>query len=78
MRPNPQETADLVTLTEEILNGKFRFFPVCISRCKLLALEIIWIIYWGFQISLKLSAPFNVYAKAFQAPDVTPFPNQFM
>ena len=26
MRPNPQETADLVTLTEEILNGKLPFF----------------------------------------------------
>ena len=26
MRPNPQETADLVTLTEEILNGKLPLF----------------------------------------------------
>ena len=26
MWPNPQETADLVTITEEILNGKLRFF----------------------------------------------------
>ena len=25
MRPNPQETADFVTFTEEILNGKFHF-----------------------------------------------------
>ena len=25
MRPNPQETANLVTFTEEILNGKLRF-----------------------------------------------------
>ena len=25
MWPNPLETADLVTFTEEILNGKFRF-----------------------------------------------------
>ena len=25
MRPNPQETVDLVTLTEEILNGKLHF-----------------------------------------------------
>ena len=25
MWPNPQETADLVTFTEEILNEKFRF-----------------------------------------------------
>ena len=26
MRPDPQETADLVTFTEEILNGKLHFF----------------------------------------------------
>ena len=25
MSPNPKETADLVTLTEEILNGKLHF-----------------------------------------------------
>ena len=25
MSPNPQETADLVTFTEEILNGKLHF-----------------------------------------------------
>ena len=25
MRPNPQESADLVTFTEEILNGKLHF-----------------------------------------------------
>ena len=25
MQPNPQETADLVTFTEEILNGKLHF-----------------------------------------------------
>ena len=28
MRPNPQETADLVTFTEEILNGKLTFCTV--------------------------------------------------
>ena len=25
MKPNPQETADLVTFTKEILNGKLHF-----------------------------------------------------
>ena len=25
MRPDPEETADLVTFTEEMLNGKFHF-----------------------------------------------------
>ena len=30
MGPNPQETTDLVTFTEEILNGKFHFLcSVC-------------------------------------------------
>ena len=28
MRPNPQETADLVTFTEEIHNGKLHFYAV--------------------------------------------------
>ena len=28
MRPNPQETADLVTFTEEIYNGKLHFCAV--------------------------------------------------
>ena len=26
MWPNPKEIADLVTFTEEVLNGKFQFF----------------------------------------------------
>ena len=29
MWPSPQETVDLVTFTEEILNGKFQFFLQC-------------------------------------------------
>ena len=29
MWPNPKETSDLVTFTEEILNGKFHFFVQC-------------------------------------------------
>ena len=29
MAPNPQETADLVTFTEEIRNGKHPFFVQC-------------------------------------------------
>ena len=28
MWPNPQETADLVTFTEQIINGKLYFFAV--------------------------------------------------
>ena len=30
MRPNPQFTADLVTFTEEILNGKIHFCAVSV------------------------------------------------
>ena len=29
MRPNPQEIADLVAFTEEILDGKVHFFVQC-------------------------------------------------
>ena len=29
MRPNPQETENLVTFTEEILTGKLNFFVQC-------------------------------------------------
>ena len=32
MSANPQDTADLVTFTEEILNGKLHFFEQCKSR----------------------------------------------
>ena len=31
MWPNPQQTADLVTFTEEILNGKLKF--LCSDNC---------------------------------------------
>ena len=31
MRPNPQETADLVTFTEEIHNGKFYFLCIVVG-----------------------------------------------
>ena len=31
MRPNPQFTADLVTFTEEILNGKLHFLCIEIT-----------------------------------------------
>ena len=32
MWPNPQETVDLVTFTEEILNEKLHFFVQCIDE----------------------------------------------
>ena len=35
MWPNPQETAQLVTVTEEILNGKLHF--LCIDSMRLYA-----------------------------------------
>ena len=34
MWPNPQETADLVTFTEEILNGKLHFLCSDTSKIK--------------------------------------------
>ena len=36
MRPNPEETADLITFTEEILNGKLHFLcsdHIVITAC---------------------------------------------
>ena len=33
MLPNPQVNADLVTFTEEILNGKLHFFVQCVFPC---------------------------------------------
>ena len=33
MWPNPQDTADLVTFTEEILNGKLHFCAVSGNMC---------------------------------------------
>ena len=33
MRPNPQETADLVTFTEEIINGKLHFLCSVSDQC---------------------------------------------
>ena len=36
MWPNSQDTADLVTLTEEILNGKLYFMSSVISTCVIL------------------------------------------
>ena len=39
MWPNPQETADLVTYTEEILNGKFHF----------LCGDILWLCFKGLR-----------------------------
>ena len=40
MWPNPQQTEDLVTLTEEILNGKLHFLFSTESRLKLDLTEI--------------------------------------
>ena len=38
MWPNPQGTADLVTFTEEILNGKLHF--LCVKFLKISALKV--------------------------------------
>ena len=41
MQPNPQETADLVTFTEEILNGKLHFLWSNIACLPLQVLPIL-------------------------------------
>ena len=51
MWPNPQETADLVTFTEEILNGKLHFL-----RCEY---------FKGFN-STRLAAPRNINERALE------------
>ena len=43
MQPNPRETGDLVTSTEEILNGKFHFL------CSLYSQNLISISAWIYE-----------------------------
>ena len=45
MWPNPQFLADLVTFTEEILNGKLHFFVQFLSNAFLVIK--FWIIFWS-------------------------------
>ena len=41
MWPNPQETADVVTFTEEVLNGKLHFcFSVCVEKILILNVQV--------------------------------------
>ena len=45
MWPNPQETADLVTFTEEIFNGKLHFFAAVYSVwSNYISVDEVWII----------------------------------
>ena len=70
MWPNPQETADLVTFTEEILNGKLHFscseesnaFAILlfVSRIKLILelcqnFYLIWSSFYAYRITLPLT-----------------------
>ena len=55
MWPNPQETVDSVTFTEEILNGKFHFVQV---NCFLLSCRTILIC---LQVSLSFMVGFRNY-----------------
>ena len=41
MWPNPQKTADLVTFTEEILNGKLHFLRSVVNETKICEFNII-------------------------------------
>ena len=42
MWPNPQETADLVTFTEEIINGKLHFLCSVIKLTKICKENQMW------------------------------------
>ena len=46
MQPNPQETADLVTFTEEILNGKLHFL-CSVREMFLMEMEAMEDNFWG-------------------------------
>ena len=50
MRPNLQETEDLVTFTEEILNRKLHF--LCCLICNVIIIKT-WIC-WSFQVKLEI------------------------
>ena len=55
MWPNSQDTADLVTLTEEILNGKLYFMSIVISTCVILN-GIPLSLQWNSKIIIKTIA----------------------
>ena len=60
MQPNPQFSADLVTLTEEILNGRLQF--LCSVEC-----EIKRMVFKVFLDSrMKNSVLYGVFFKSFQ------------
>ena len=46
MWPNPQETADLVTFTEEILCGKLHFLFTVANEWEDLQIYILW--FWKY------------------------------
>ena len=65
MWPNPQETVDLVTFTEEILNGKFWIYHCCFIFCILFSTQaekqvVISIYNTGMQVLLNLIGDFEV------------------
>ena len=52
MWPNPQETANLVTFTEEILNGKLHFLRSDSNFDKILLNEILIVDFIDFYLEL--------------------------
>ena len=56
MWPNPQQTADLVTFTEAVLNGKLNF--LCSVGCILSATKL-----WGFFKTVKRNVPKRLFYK---------------
>ena len=65
MSPNPQETADLITFTEEILNGKLHsfcavFFNVCLTNLRhAFRVRKHQIIYFDFMINFDFMVKYH-------------------
>ena len=52
MRPNPKETANLVTFTEEILHGKLHFLRSESNFDKILLKEVLIVNFIDFHLDL--------------------------
>ena len=64
MLPNPQETADLVTFTEEIFNVKLHFFMVYKIRNSKILSYLDW--FYLVDILLNYKADVCVFVNSFQ------------
>ena len=69
MRPNPKETADLVTFTEEILNGKLHFlcsgYDLSSSSCYPTPIEMQIVLYFTLSSNYQSLKKLFDYGKRF-------------